>query len=103
VQEHLRQQSLARSGRSAVPDSVPDIDAPESEVRRFAAQMERAMRANGGEPYMGDGLSFWERAVAAVTSVRDRVAQWAKQTFQDFVGRVLQERVKDRDDPGFER
>jgi hypothetical protein len=81
------------------PTPIPD----QSALDRFAGDVTSAMRENGGEPYMRDGMSFWERSVAAIATMRDQFFSWVKEGWQDLVDRFRADRNSGPDDHDFGR
>ncbi len=71
----------------------------------FADAITAAMEANGGEPYGGDGLSFWQRSLMFLQEAPGRIAAWVKDALGSFVERLMLNRQGERDDPepGIER
>ena len=71
--------------------------------RRLMHETFAATRDNGGEPVTADGTSFWQRAFAAMTEAYDRAVEWVRDTAQGFVGRLMQERARAKDNHPRER
>jgi len=84
------------------PDSLSTNREPTA-FERYTHAMKEAARDNGGEPYTGNPTSFWRRSVALLREASERIAGWVKDTVENFVGRILQNRNSEREDPGFER
>lgn len=74
-------------GRAAVQTGAREVTALDA----FARDVSQTLRANGGEPHLLDGLSWWERSVTVLTSARDQVAGWVKGQWQELVDLVRRE------------
>jgi len=97
-------EGLAWLARKIKPLSdAPPADRERTPFEHVAEETKQALRDNGGEPYTGDGESFWRRSIRILTEARDRAAAWVKEVAQGFVGRITSDRDSKRDDPGFER
>ena len=68
---------------------------------RFVRKMKDAMQAGGGEPQTGDGMTFWQRAAAVLTTVRDQAVTWAQRVYREVAERFS--RRGPDDDPEMER
>ena len=70
---------------------------------RITEDTKQALRENDGQPYTGEEISFWQRARAAISATHERLASWAKESWQGFVERFKRGREDARDDQRFER
>jgi len=93
-----------QAGETGTPlFAEPHQEGPQAAFEHVTQENFSATRDNGGEPVTGDGTSFWQRAIAAMTEAYERAAEWVRDTAQGFVGRLMQERARAKDNHQRER
>jgi hypothetical protein len=84
----VHEPARAASERVEAPSPPPLPAAFTTALEKFGQAVGQAMRDNGGEPFIHDGLNWLERSIATLAEARDKAIDWAKETWQDFVGLV---------------